>query len=361
METIVLQLLFSASLSLGAALILFPLMIKVSPKIGLVDIPNYRKFHRQPVPAIGGLVIVLSLIVVSVFSIPAHAFVFGHVAMFTAFVVIMVTGLIDDRLNISVYLRLSIQMLCAFAIAYDGTRITSLYGFAGIHHLSLMAQYLVTIFIITGITNAFNLIDGIDGLAGSIALINMVVLIILSIVMQNTQWLFLLLPLAVALVIFLKYNWFPARIFMGDSGSLTFGLVISAAGIAFIQKADTNKSAFIAETIVLVSGFCMIPVVDAIRVFYTRIKNGKSPFHADRTHIHHLLTKHYLVHSKATARVLGVHVTVLVLSAISVLYVSIYWVVLLQIVTVLLYMNFLRMMGYFYRWYRVIKKMEQAA
>jgi len=360
MSSSLLQLIFSLGLSLASAIILFPIMIRLSPRLGLVDIPDHRKFHRHPVPAIGGLVVVLSICVVAIFSKPLQSFIVAHVTMVTAVLVIMVTGLVDDRRNLSVKLRLLLQILCAFAVAWDGARVTSFHGLFGVHELPVFIQYPLTILIITGITNAFNLMDGIDGLAGSMALINISVLACMSTMLPAGGWLFLLLPLCATLLVFLKYNWRPARVFMGDSGSLVFGLIISAVGINFIREAGDNGSRLTSEFIALVTGTCMIPVLDAVRVFYTRIKKGKSPFHADRTHLHHLLTKHYQVHSRATNKILKIHISVLLISFFAAMLMNVYWVILLQVIGVASYMNFLRMMSIFYRWYRVIKKMELA-
>jgi UDP-GlcNAc:undecaprenyl-phosphate GlcNAc-1-phosphate transferase len=202
--------------------------------------------------------------------------------------------------------------------------------------------------------------DGIDGLACSMALIDVAALCIMSVILSNISWLFLLLPLMAALIIFLRYNWRPATVFMGDSGSLVFGLLISSVGITFVRQAGNNNATITTEFIVIVTGFCTIPVLDAMRVFYQRIKKGLSPFHADRTHLHHLLTNHHLVHSTATGKLLKLHVAVLLLSVITVPFINIYWVISGQIIGVSGYIHNLRMMSYFHRWYRVIKKMELA-
>lgn len=360
MKTSLLQLLFPTGISLAIALLLFPVLIKHSARLGFMDIPNYRKLHRQPVPAIGGFVIMLSLILTTLFSSLMQAFVVRHIALTSAILILAIIGFFDDRHNLSVKLRLGLQLLCAIAIAYDGTRITSFHGLLGVHQLPISIQYIFTVLLITGVTNAFNLIDGIDGLAGSMALVNVVVLIAMDFFLGSAEWLFFLVPLGVVLIVFLKYNWRPARIFMGDSGSLFLGFMISAIGIHFIQSSGDNGSVRTSEFIVLVTGYCMIPVLDALRVFYTRMKKGHSPFHADRTHLHHLLTNHHLVHSTATIKLLKLHIGMLVVSAIAGLYLNIYWVVLGQIVGVVLYVHLLRMMSLFYRWYRIIKKMERA-
>src|SRR6202012_1025305 len=125
--------------------------------------------HIHPIPAIGGFVITLCLIVVTVFSLPVREFVLKHLAMNIVFIIIMLTGFFDDRLNLSIKLRLGIQIFCAMTIAFEGARINSLHGLFGIYTIPDAMQYILTIVIITGVTNAFNLMDGIDGLAGSMA------------------------------------------------------------------------------------------------------------------------------------------------------------------------------------------------
>ena len=226
METLLYQLAFTLIFSVAAAMVLFPLLIKLSPKLGLVDQPDHRKLHLKPIPAIGGFVIVLSLLTVMPFSTPMRDFILSHAATSAAILAMMLIGLFDDRLNLSVKLRLGVQILCAIAIAFDGERITSLHGLLGITQLPLVIQYFLTVFIVTGVTNAFNLIDGIDGLAGSIAIVNIGVLMVMSILVRGFDWLFLLVPFFGALIVFLRYNWRPAKIFMGDSGSLVFGFIV---------------------------------------------------------------------------------------------------------------------------------------
>ncbi len=360
MNSTYLQLLTGAGIALAAALMLFPLLIKLSPVIGLVDKPNHRKLHKQAVAAVGGLVIILSIAVAACFSVPLQQLIIINITFSITILTLTFTGMLDDRFNLPVKLRLLIQLGCAFAIAFDGTRITSLHGFLGIHQLPEMAQYFLTVIVIAGVTNAFNLIDGIDGLAGSMALVDAGVLMLICFSLRDTGWLYFLIPLCVALMVFLKYNWRPARIFMGDSGSLAMGFIISATGIHFISEAGDNHSVIAAEVLVLVTGYCMIPVLDAMRVFYARIKKGHSPFHADRTHLHHLLTNHHLVHSTATSKLMKLHISILIWSAVGVLYLNVCWIVIGQAAGVLLYVYFLKMMAQFQRWYRVIKRMEMA-
>lgn len=349
-----------ALFSLGVALILFPVLIKLSPRLGLVDIPDYRKVHRQPIPAIGGLVIGSSFILTVLFSSVLRSFILQHQALVVAMLVLMITGTVDDRCSLPAKIRLLIQLGCAAAVASAGVRLESMHGLLGIYALPVPASWLLTVMIITGVTNAFNLIDGIDGLAGSLSLVNMLLLAVMSLLIHRTGWLQLLLPLIAGLVVFLKYNWRPAKVFMGDSGSLLFGFFIAAMGVYFIKEGQAINLATGKLFTVMVTGYCMIPVLDALRVFYGRIQKGVSPFRADRTHLHHLLLKHHLVHSKATLKLLTMHISLVVLSAAASRFINVPWIILGQAVWVLLFVWVVRIMSLFQRWYRFIKKMELA-
>ncbi|BAV06882.1 UDP-GlcNAc:undecaprenyl-phosphate GlcNAc-1-phosphate transferase [Filimonas lacunae] len=360
MKPELIQVLLAAGCSLIAALILFPLFIKISAPLGLVDKPDYRKIHRKPVPAVGGLVIASVLVVAALCSSALRSFMMSQAAMVTSMFVLAVTGMVDDRCNLPAMLRLLIQVGCAVAMAATGIRLESLHGLLGIQQLPPVASWLMTIFIITGVTNAFNLIDGIDGLAGSLSLANMVLLSVMSLVMHRLNWLLLLLPLIAALLVFLQYNWRPAKVFMGDSGSLLFGFFIATMGVHFIKEAQSVNIATCKLFTVVVTGYCMIPVMDALRVFYGRIKNGVSPFQADRTHLHHLLLKHHLLHSRATTKLLFMHLGMVLLSALASRFISVQWIIVAQAIWVLFFVWVVNTMSCFQRWYRFIKKRELA-
>ena len=360
MKTMLSDLMPLVLLSIASAIFFFPLLIKLSPYIGMVDKPNNRKVHSSPIPAIGGFVIVLCMLAPALFSDMLRSFIATHQMIYITMITLMLTGLLDDRWDLPVKLRLVVQLGCAIAIAVAGIRLTSLYGFLGIQALPESAQYILTVLIIMGVVNAFNLIDGIDGLVGSLGSISVVVLIVMSVLSHHTEWLLLLLPLAIALVIFLKYNWKPAKLFMGDSGSLTIGFIVSTMGIYFIQSAQSATLHLAPVFIVLVTACCMIPVLDSVRVYLTRMWKRKSPFSADKTHLHHLLINHHLMHSNATVKIIRLQVILLLFSLGAICLVSIAWVIVGQVLVVIFYIYTLQLMTYFYRWYRFIKKMEIA-
>ncbi len=342
------------------ARIVFPLLIKLSPKIGLVDVPNERKVHKNPVPAIGGLVIMLTVLITVALSHSLQQLAMSHIAFSVASIVLTITGVVDDRLNISAKLRFAIQIAAAWAMAYDGTRLQNLYGILGVHELPVLLQYAVTIFIIVGVTNAFNLIDGIDGLAGSIAFINILLLSGTAFLLHDFTWMPLLMTFLGALIIFLHYNWRPAKIFMGDGGSLVFGFVMSAIGISQVESAGSHAPQYLSLTITTITGFTIIPVMDTLRVFYSRIKKERSPFSADKNHLHHWLLKNHMVHSAATSKIVMLHFAIILISSVLVFFIPLSVVIFLQVLIVVLYTRILQIISYFHKWYRVIKKMETA-
>lgn len=353
------RLLPSYGIAVLTAAILMPWMIRRCVDLRLVDIPNERKLHSMPVPAVGGLTVMLTLAVTSLFCQPLRTLFGEHPALACCLAVMTFTGVLDDRLNLPPLLRLLIQLGCSFAVAFSGIRLQSLFGMFGVVEMPIIAQYILTILILTGVTNAFNLIDGIDGLAGGFALVNISVLAILAFVAGVPEWLWLFAPIAGALVVFLKYNWRPARVFMGDGGSLSLGFLMGAAGIAILSTTGKQNTAIQpSSVVVMITAYCMIPVMDTVRVFYARLRKGRSPFSADKNHLHHWLIRHHLVHSQATGRLLVFHGILIVGSAVAIEWLQATWVLIGQALLVFVYTWLLKLTTNFYRWYRFIKRME---
>lgn len=353
--------LIPALVTTAIVMLLLPLLIKLSPALKLVDIPNERKLHKFPIPAIGGMVIVIS-VMITAFLVPSlHTLIGDNMAFAVCLVVLMITGVVDDRLNISAALRFFIQIACAVYVASNGIRLTSLHGILGIYDVPVVVQYILTVIVITGVTNAFNLIDGIDGLAGSFSVINLAILSIIAVITGQQEWLALFLPLIAALLVFLKYNWRPAKVFMGDGGSLFFGFFTVTSGIMLIEKSFSTNNSFATTFMLMISAACIIPVVDTVRVFYQRMQKGKSPFAADKNHLHHWLIKHYMVHSQATKKLLRMQIVLVILSVAASRFIDITVVIVAQALFVLLYTKLLKFNNLFFRWYRYIKTIESRA
>jgi UDP-N-acetylmuramyl pentapeptide phosphotransferase/UDP-N-acetylglucosamine-1-phosphate transferase len=213
----------------------------------------------------------------------------------------------DDLKDLSARYKFLIQISLATLIALSGIRITSFDGLFGIYDLPLMAQYTFTILAIAGITNAFNLIDGIDGLAGGLGFMSLITLGMFLTMSGDANTALIAFALAGALFSFLYFNFNPAKIFMGDTGSLVLGFVIAVLCVRLMQVNVMIPNPIILNAPVFVLGIVLIPVFDTIRVFSVRIWKGKSPFEADRTHIHHLLTNQGFSHGFAAKLICFIH------------------------------------------------------
>jgi UDP-N-acetylmuramyl pentapeptide phosphotransferase/UDP-N-acetylglucosamine-1-phosphate transferase len=235
--------------------------------------------------------------------------------------VLFMIGLKDDIIGLGPGIKFVAQFVSALIVAMIANiRIADLHGIFGIYDMPYYASVILTIFFIVGIVNAFNLIDGIDGLAGSIGLVLCVVFGVLFYKSGDLGWSYLATSLAGALLGFLFFNVTPARIFMGDSGSLLLGFVAAVLSIKFMNVSLTENVMAgpfkITSGLGLVSAILIIPVFDTLRVFTLRIIRGKSPFTADSNHIHHRLLSLGLSHVQATLVLASVNV-VFVISALA--------------------------------------------
>jgi len=361
MKAILLIYILPALAVTGICLLLSQLLLKYSVRLKLVDVPNERKLHKQPVPVAGGIMMGLSITIACVCFSSLRTLVMQYPFFFIATVVIMVLGVADDFRNIPARIRLLIEIACAYLVADHGIRITSLHGIFGITELPVAVQYILTIVIITGLTNAFNLMDGIDGLAGSFSFINMGLLAAGAIMSNQQQWIPLIVAVMAALVVFLRFNWNPAKMFMGDGGSLVLGFITANLGILLMEQSATiaNESRVVCMLLIITA--CIIPVTDTLRVFFIRMRSGRSPFSADKNHLHHWLIRQNLSHSQATLRIIALHIMLLVFAVTTAALLSISAVVVMAAGFVWMYTRMLQLNNLFHKWYRHVKRMETAA
>jgi len=219
----------------------------------------------------------------------------------------------DDLKDLAARYKLVIEAGLASLLAVSGIRITSFGGLFGITELHLVAQYIITVVTIVGISNAFNLIDGIDGLAGGLGFMSLVTLGIFLIISKDLNYAMIAFALAGALLGFLYFNFNPARIFMGDTGSLVLGFVIAVLCVQLMKINSILSAPVVPNIYVFTLGIVMIPVFDTLRVFGTRIWKGHSPFSADKTHIHHLITNKGFTHGFAGRVICVFHGFILIL------------------------------------------------
>lgn len=296
-----LELLLTGSIAFVITFLAIPAIIKIAEEKRLFDIPDSRKIHKKPIASLGGVGMFTGFFLADLLFIsnrvnPEFQY------FYAAATVIFFLGLKDDILILTATKKFIGQLSAAAIIIHlGGIRIDSMHGLFGIHELpetfGLVLSYITIILII----NAFNLIDGVDGLAGMLGLLTMTVFGAYFYFAGMQAYSLLAFSMAGSLLAFLIFNHHPAKIFMGDSGSLMVGLLNSILVLKFISVADSAAVPFRIESVVAIGvAILMIPLMDTLRVFSIRIVKGRSPFSPDRNHIHHLLLDKGLNHKYVT-------------------------------------------------------------
>ncbi|MBK8191159.1 MAG: undecaprenyl/decaprenyl-phosphate alpha-N-acetylglucosaminyl 1-phosphate transferase [Vampirovibrionales bacterium] len=272
-------------LALTLALILAPLVARTALRLGLVDQPGERKIHQTPVPRFGGVAIwmayMIAILILMLLSggYPHGASMFG---ILTGATLMFCVGVLDDRFNLSPYVKFAGQIAAACAAFYLGVQIQTI-DLPGNVVLLLHAFSLpVTVLWLVGIANAMNFIDGVDGLAGGVATISAVTMAVAAGFTHQPIAAVMAALLAGATLGFLVYNFFPARIFMGDSGSLFCGFVLASIAVTGVMK--TPVVVVVAPVAILA-----VPILDVAYSTLRRVFKGRNPFIADAGHIHHKL------------------------------------------------------------------------
>lgn len=278
-----------------------PVLIRVAELKHLYDEPDERKSHKARIPTLGGIGFFSGFVMASAVCVPAFAdSPFQY--MVAAFIVIFMVGMKDDIVGLSPLKKLIGQLMASFAVIYLGNlQISSMYGIMGIDALPPHFSLLLTYFTFLVIINAFNLIDGVDGLAGSIGML--VSGVLGTYFLYTGELLYAVMGFAMAggLAAFLIYNISPARIFMGDTGSLMVGLVNAILVVKFIEVAGNPAGKLPVTSVPIVAiAILIMPLFDTLRVFAIRMMNGRSPFSADRNHIHHYLLELGLNHKQTS-------------------------------------------------------------
>jgi UDP-GlcNAc:undecaprenyl-phosphate GlcNAc-1-phosphate transferase len=293
-------------------LIFIPPVIFMVNRFKLFDRPNARKEHTVPTPTFGGISIFAGMMVALLcwFKFYNHPSI---ITFFLSMILLFGVGIMDDLKDLPARYKLVIEAGVASLLAVSGIRITSFGGLFGINELHIVAQYIITVVTIVGITNAFNLIDGIDGLAGGLGFMSLVTLGIFLTISKDLNYAIIAFALAGALLGFLYFNFNPAKIFMGDTGSLVLGFIIAVLCVQLMKVNAIHPSPVVPNIYVFTLGIVMIPVFDTLRVFGTRIWKGRSPFSADKTHIHHLITNKGFSHGFAGRIICVFHGFILIL------------------------------------------------
>ena len=269
-----------------------PSIIRIANRLSLFDEPNERKMHNNRIPLLGGIAIfAASLFSFTIWAAPY--FESQHLFIIAALILIFFFGLRDDIAPLAPLKKLSGQVIASLiVILYCNIRLSGLHGLFGIHSLSWISSVVWTIFVMLFIINSFNLIDGIDGLSSGLGIISSFVFGILFYVYGDFLMSVLAFSLCGALLGFIPFNFYKAKIFMGDTGTMTTGFILALLSVHFMEfSREVSISSWFnyssAPTLVLAA--LIIPVVDMMRVFTIRIIRLRSPFSADRNHIHHRL------------------------------------------------------------------------
>lgn len=282
--------LLSLSISFSITFLAIPVIIRVAESKKLFDVPDARKIHTAHIPSLGGLGIFAGFLFACLLSIQlSNAPEFQY--FIAAALVMFFLGLKDDILVISPVKKFIGQVIASFLIIYKGgVQITSMHGFLGVYELPEMFSLFLTYFTVLVIINSFNLIDGIDGLAGTLGLIASSLFGFYFLKAGMVPYAVLGFGLAGSLAAFLIFNYNPAKIFMGDTGSMLIGIVNAILVVKFIAVAEQPGINIPVEAAPAI-GFTilLIPLLDTLRVFGIRIFHQRSPFSPDRNHVHHLM------------------------------------------------------------------------
>jgi len=278
---------FSLITAFFIALLAIPRLIDFAKKLNVFDNGGDRASHEGSTPFFGGIAIFTGVISSLLFWADIEEIQYILVSILIVFIV----GLVDDIRQITAFKKLIGQIIATLILIFCAdVQIDNMHGVLGVYDLPIWASLSFTIFVVIVITNGFNLIDGVDGLAGGIGLISSLSFGAIALIMEQNDMALIAFTLSGALIGFLKYNYYPARIFMGDTGSLVVGMILSVLAI------NTIKFGLITEDFKLPNKgplmaivFLAIPLFDSLRVFIVRTSKGVGPFSPGRDHIHHAL------------------------------------------------------------------------
>ncbi|HTI92306.1 MAG TPA: MraY family glycosyltransferase [Puia sp.] len=306
--------LLSIAISFTITFLAIPAVINVAEMKKLFDMPDARKVHNAPITPLGGLGIFAGFIFGCLLTLHFNQYAELQYFMAASFVIFFL-GLKDDILIISPVKKFIGQVLAAFIIIYYGNvQIRSMHGFLGIYQVPEMFSLLLTYFAVIVVINSFNLIDGIDGLAGSLGLLSTTIFGSYFLYVGMLPYAVIAFALSGSLLAFLIFNFQPAKIFMGDTGSLLVGTINAILVLKFINIAGSGDVRFpIPATPAVGFTILMIPLLDTLRVFGIRILHRRSPFSPDRNHIHHLLLDRGFSHRTITLLLVAVNAVMIAL------------------------------------------------
>lgn len=269
-----------------------PVFIKIAYIKKLFDIPGEeRKLHKNIIPSMGGIMIFAGAIFSFTLWFPADQ-VKDFKYLIPCAIVLFFVGVKDDIIGTAPVKKLIAHLIVAFImVLMADIRLSSLHGLFGVREIPYQFSVLLSVFTYIVVVNAFNLIDGVDGLAGGVGFLTSIAFGVWFYLVGDQVYAVLAFSLAGAILGFLRYNFYPAKIFMGDSGSLLIGFLIAVMAIEMVEyeKSILPITVQVVSKPILAMAILVIPLLDTARIFIYRSAKGMSPFKADNNHIHHKL------------------------------------------------------------------------
>lgn len=336
--------------SFSTAFILLPKIRTIAKHSNFHSLPNERTSHNVAVPNIGGVAFYITLMLSFYFIFPYDSNGLLR-SLLPGLTILFIIGLKDDLVIVASSTKLIAQITGGFFLVLNPSfQLLNMNGFLWIFHNNYFIAFALSIFLIVTIINSINLIDGIDGLAGVISIVVFSSFAVIFYMVKEFSLLFITIVLIGSILAFLRFNISKRRkIFMGDTGSMILGFLIAVMTIRLFTIASIRHKQLIIPIQNLpyfVFSILSIPLIDTIRVFTLRILNGKSPFVADRNHIHHVVLDYFKLSHFATSLLLGmVNIFILLLFSFFTIFLSQIWLMILTLSTiifVILLVNFIK-------------------
>ena len=286
----ILRLLISLILAYLTVMMAVPYLRRFALNLNWLDVANSeRKVHTDSVPLVGGVVMAFGIVAALLLNYPGSVFVSGlSRTLLIGGGLLLITGMIDDKVDLSPVIKLSIQCCCAYFLCVRGVYLDGVFDLFYLGALPLLVKQGLTLLLIVGIVNAYNLIDGIDGLAGSLFAVGFAWTGTVALASGHTDIVLLSGVSLAAVLAFLRFNLSAEqKIFMGDGGSLFLGFLLAGLNIATMERGVLLE--FSGPVVIGCCSVLALPVLDELRVFAGRMAAGRSPLYADNTHIHHIL------------------------------------------------------------------------
>lgn len=335
-------------ISASIARVLIPRILLISMRKRLFDVPDERKIHKRAIPRLGG-VSFFPTILFAFCGVLALRILLRHqiselralyllpecLLLICGMTLLYLTGIADDLIGVRYRQKFLIQLFCAVLFPIAGLWINNFYGLFGFYELPAWFGMPFTVLLVVFVTNAINLIDGIDGLASGLSSVSLLVLG--GLFMEKELWAYSMLAFSTfgVLVPFFYYNVFGSeerarKIFMGDTGSLTLGYMLSFLAIKYSQY-NPDITPYTPGAFVVAFSTLIVPTFDVIRVVLLRLRSGKNPFEPDRNHIHHKLLAMGFTPRKAMIFILGLSCTFSAVNILLMPYVNIMLMLLIDI------------------------------